>query len=27
VIGSLPLLGLNIARVARQEWRKHGRMA
>jgi hypothetical protein len=27
VIGSLPLLGLNIARVARREWRKHGRMA
>jgi hypothetical protein len=23
VIGSLPLLGLNIARVARREWQKH----
>ena len=27
VIGSLPFLGLNIARVGRREWRKHGRMA
>ena len=23
VIGSLPVLGLNIARVARREWRRH----
>jgi hypothetical protein len=23
VIGSLPILGLNIARVARREWRQH----
>lgn len=23
VIGSLPLLGLNIARVARREWKQH----
>jgi hypothetical protein len=23
VIGSLPLLGVNIARVARREWRRH----
>jgi hypothetical protein len=27
VIGSLPLLTLNIARVARREWRKHHRTA
>ena len=27
VIGSLPLLTLNIARVARREWRKHHRIA
>jgi hypothetical protein len=26
VIGSLPILGLNIARVARREWRRHQRM-
>jgi hypothetical protein len=26
VIGSLPILGLNIARVARREWRRHHRM-
>ena len=25
VIGSLPVLGLNIARVARREWKRHGR--
>ena len=25
VIGSLPVLGLNIARVARREWRRHQR--
>jgi len=24
VIGSLPVLGLNIARVARREWKRHG---
>ena len=24
VVGSLPLLGLNIARVARREWKRHG---
>jgi hypothetical protein len=23
VVGSLPVLGLNIARVARREWRRH----
>ena len=23
VIGSLPILGLNIARVARREWKRH----
>lgn len=23
VIGSLPVLGLNVARVARREWRRH----
>jgi len=23
VVGSLPFLGLNIARVARREWRRH----
>ena len=23
VIGSLPVLGLNIARVARREWKRH----
>ena len=23
VVGSLPILGLNIARVARREWRRH----
>ena len=23
VIGSIPILGLNIARVARREWRQH----
>ena len=23
VVGSLPLLALNVARVARREWRKH----
>ena len=23
VVGSLPLLGLNIARVARREWKRH----
>ncbi|HKT44181.1 MAG TPA: hypothetical protein VJQ85_05225 [Gaiellaceae bacterium] len=23
VVGSLPVLGLNIVRVARREWRKH----
>jgi hypothetical protein len=27
VIGSLPLLGLNIARVARREWRRHAHHA
>jgi hypothetical protein len=27
VIGSLPLLTLNVARVARREWRKHHRTA
>jgi hypothetical protein len=27
VIGSLPLLGLNIARVARREWKRHSREA
>jgi hypothetical protein len=27
VIGSLPVLGLNIARVARREWRRHRLMA
>ena len=27
VIGSLPILGLNIARIARREWRRHQRMA
>ena len=27
VIGSLPLLGLNIARVARREWQEHHRIA
>jgi hypothetical protein len=26
VIGSLPILGLNIARVARREWKRHHRM-
>ena len=26
VIGSLPVLGLNIARVARREWKRHHRM-
>jgi hypothetical protein len=26
VIGSLPVLGLNVARVARREWRRHHRM-
>lgn len=25
VVGSLPVLGLNIARVARREWRRHHR--
>jgi hypothetical protein len=25
VFGSLPVLGLNIARVARREWRRHHR--
>ena len=24
VIGSLPVLGLNIARVGRREWKRHG---
>ena len=24
VIGSLPVLGWNIARVARREWKRHG---
>jgi hypothetical protein len=24
VVGSLPVLALNIARVARREWRRHG---
>jgi hypothetical protein len=23
VIGSLPILGLNVARVARREWKRH----
>ena len=27
VIGSLPVLGLNIARVARREWKRHQRDA
>jgi len=27
VIGSLPVLGLNIARVARREWRRHSTSA
>ena len=27
VIGSLPVLGLNIARVARREWMRHHRMS
>ena len=27
VIGSLPVLGLNIARVARREWRQHSSAA
>jgi hypothetical protein len=26
VIGSLPVLGLNVARVARREWKHHHRM-
>jgi hypothetical protein len=26
VIGSLPILGLNIVRVARREWRRHQRL-
>jgi len=26
VIGSLPVLGLNVARVARREWKRHRRM-
>jgi hypothetical protein len=26
VIGSLPVLGLNIARVARREWKRHHRL-
>lgn len=26
VIGSLPILGLNIARVARREWKRHHRI-
>jgi hypothetical protein len=26
VIGSLPILSLNIARVARREWKRHHRM-
>ncbi len=26
VIGSLPVLGLNITRVARREWKRHHRM-
>jgi len=26
VIGSLPILGLNIARVARREWKRHHRL-
>jgi hypothetical protein len=24
VVGSLPVLSLNIARIARREWRRHG---
>jgi hypothetical protein len=27
VIGSLPVLGLNLARVARREWRRHRSLA
>lgn len=27
VVGSLPILCLNIARVARREWRRHDRLA
>jgi hypothetical protein len=27
VVGSLPVLGLNIARVARREWRRHSSAA
>ena len=27
VIGSLPVLGLNIARVARREWKRHSSAA
>jgi hypothetical protein len=27
VIGSLPVLGLNIARVARREWKRHRLLA
>jgi hypothetical protein len=27
VIGSLPVLGLNIARVARREWKRHRHLA
>lgn len=27
VVGSLPILGLNIARVARREWKRHDRLA
>jgi len=26
VVGSLPVLGLNIARVARREWKRHHRL-
>jgi hypothetical protein len=26
VIGSLPILSLNIARIARREWKRHHRM-
>lgn len=27
VVGSLPVLGLNVARVARREWKRHDRLA
>lgn len=27
VVGSLPVLGLNVGRVARREWKRHHRMS